>query len=167
MIKIQFRHEIGSVTASQYYAYCDAMTANECIPLEEDRFYSHILEHCAGFETSRGSGIYGEFWKDENILIVSHWAPMSMRDGVTLLKEVLHNQDIQVFINVQPGKMADMLKRIGYFNHGEIEVDYPFHQIKQIMSNRICPKDILGDIIQLDLEEDKYERLANEAGFDY
>ncbi len=166
-MKTKFYHIIESIMPSQYKAYCDGMMANNCFPLEEESYCSHISEHCSGFETDQGSGIYGEFWEDENLLIVSHWAPMSMRDGVRLLKEVLQNKEIQILINVLPGKMVDMLKRIGYYNHGIIEVDYPFRQTKTIMSNRIRPGAYPMDIIDLDLTEDKYESLAIEAGFDY
>ena len=162
------KYSIKKITTSQYQAYCDAMLLNDCTPLSEERYISHIVNNCVGFETQQGSGIYGEFYDEigMQLVFISHWAPMSMRDGVKLLKKVLHD-NVQVFINVLPGKMVDMLMRIGFYYHGDIIVEYPKVQTKSIMSNKPLPGYIESDVIHLNFNPDKYEVMAIDAGFNY
>ena len=147
------------MTNGHWKNYALAMAKNGKRPLSRMRFFNHIENKCFSIEdTDNNSFIAGDYL--DNTLFVSHWGPHSMRKGVDFIAELL-DYDVQVMLSVLPGRMADMLTRLGYHNHGEISVDYPRPQTKVLFSNR--PK----QHFQGDMTPDKYEQLAINAGYKY
>ncbi len=166
-----------------YKNYAIQMASNRKKPISYFGFKNHIENYCVGFQ-HKNSWLFGariscfdDYYSEieslkqqipsigtqREIMFVSHWAPNSLREGVVLLKKIL-NKKTPVFIGVLPGKMADMLSRLGFYRLAEIEVSYPQSQTKVVFSN-LKIKGNNSDSKEYELKPNKFEEIANDFGY--
>lgn len=133
------------MTAKQYFRcfeasevwrrYRDAMVSKRPgSALTQNRFGWYVRHRCVVYTSQKGSAIFGQVDQD-GVLMVSHHAPISKRDGVELLKK-LAKDDLKVVFAVT-NDMVTMLERLGFKNCNHV-INTDFRGIcvkKHILTN--------------------------------
>ncbi len=146
--------------------YAKTIAKNGCRPRSFRAVQHHIENYCSGFVSEAGTIVAGEM--REGVFYTSHFAPTNRKDGLKTIKAILESDIVVVFPVLS--NMSSMLERIGYFHVGEVEVSYPKLQVKQLVAN--IQKQFLEllnveHVITFDMQADKYEALACQAGYEY
>ena len=121
--------------AEAWKHYRDAMVSKRPgSALSQNNFGYYIRHRCVVYSSQQGSAIFGQIDKD-GILIVSHHAPVSKRDGVELLRKLAKDDQKVVFaVTID---MVGMLERLGFKNsHQTICTDFRGVDVeKHILTN--------------------------------
>jgi hypothetical protein len=98
--------------------------------LNHNGFGYYVRRRCVVYSSLKGSAIIGQI-NEEGMLLVSHHAPSSRKDGVELLRKLNLDRSVKAVLAVTED-LVSMLEKLGFINqHQTMVSDFRGHNVEK------------------------------------
>jgi len=122
--------------AEVWRSYKNAMSSRRPgSELRHNNFGYYVRKRCVVYSSLKGSAIIGQI-NEEGMLLVSHHAPSSRKDGVELLRKLSRDRSVKAVLAITED-LVSMLEKLGFINqHQTVVSDFRGESVvKHIFTN--------------------------------